>query len=345
MGYESLSTIIVLAIVGILMTIWLPRRTARGMKQVIKHQEDKFSTSLHLVDASSGTRFSDGVTAKGVLMPAAQTRTEKKQAYIARVREQRRESIRRRKIVVLSLLVVFFVVLALSFVVPFSGWFALIPAALLAAVLALGARASQQARVWEDKVARDLAKERKREHAVHETKKPVQHASKSDDEEATHEMEQREIRQALRRAQLQKAEVLAKKKAHEEQVAQHSQLVIREEELHFPADDTAQVQQVTASTPSKPFDGVLNQDLISFSLGQERNGVEIPAAAPESLEIKSTKQVAKAEPVEQQQETVSTVNDSEAFHKQEEEVSVEAPQASDDSLGMDLESILVRRGN
>ena len=57
MGYESLSTVVVLAIVVILMLIWLPRRTIKGMKRVIEHREDRFSPSLHLVDADSGTRF------------------------------------------------------------------------------------------------------------------------------------------------------------------------------------------------------------------------------------------------------------------------------------------------
>ena len=49
MGYESLSTVVVLAIVIILMAFWLPKRTVKGMKRVIEHREDRFSPSLHLV--------------------------------------------------------------------------------------------------------------------------------------------------------------------------------------------------------------------------------------------------------------------------------------------------------
>lgn len=77
MGYESLSTVVVLAIVVILMLIWLPRRTIKGMKRVIEHREDRFSPSLHLVDADSGTRFSDEHTPqpKGAIMQRAQTST------------------------------------------------------------------------------------------------------------------------------------------------------------------------------------------------------------------------------------------------------------------------------
>ena len=40
------------------------------------------------------------------------------------------------------------------------------------------------------------------------------------------------------------------------------------------------------------------QDLISFSLGAPRDGADVEVDAPESMEIKSTKQVAKAVPVE-----------------------------------------------
>lgn len=38
------------------------------------------------------------------------------------------------------------------------------------------------------------------------------------------------------------------------------------------------------------------QDLISFSLGAPRDGADVEVDAPESMEIKSTKQVAKAVP-------------------------------------------------
>ena len=62
MGYDSLSTIIVAVIVLLGIAVWLPLRTSNSMKQVLEHRADKFSTSLHLVDEHSGTRFSDGQT-------------------------------------------------------------------------------------------------------------------------------------------------------------------------------------------------------------------------------------------------------------------------------------------
>ena len=70
MGYESLSTVIVLVIVVLMLAVWLPRRTVNGMKHVMEHREDRYSSSLHLVDADSGTKFSDVRTpqAKGAIM-------------------------------------------------------------------------------------------------------------------------------------------------------------------------------------------------------------------------------------------------------------------------------------
>lgn len=93
------------------------------------------------------------------------------------------------------------------------------------------------------------------------------------------------------------------------------------------------------------------------------------------MEIKSTRQVSKAVPKDsasakptdagaaeprdaakgavaenadaKEAQTVSavSVNDSVAFHNSEAQANVEAPDASSDSLGVDLQSILARRGN
>ena len=165
MGYESLSTVVVLAIVVILMLIWLPRRTIKGMKRVIEHREDRFSPSLHLVDADSGTRFSDETVAaaKGVLMQSTEAhKGATSEERIAEIRAFRHAAVRRRRAIAVSLLTITVVVLVCAFALHFSPLFALIPAALLAAVLALGVRASKQAVAWERKVARYHAKVKKR---------------------------------------------------------------------------------------------------------------------------------------------------------------------------------------
>ncbi len=49
MGYESLSTVVVLVIVAIIIVVWLPVRTANGMKRVDEHRQDRYSPSLHIV--------------------------------------------------------------------------------------------------------------------------------------------------------------------------------------------------------------------------------------------------------------------------------------------------------
>ena len=142
MGYESLSTVVVLVIVVIIMAGWLPTRTVKGMRKVAEHREDRYSSSLHLVDKDSGTRFSDERTppAKGIIMQSDHTRGAKYSSeHIARVRQLRRAAIRRRRIIVITLLAITVLVLGISFPLKFSPLFALIPAALLAVVLALGA--------------------------------------------------------------------------------------------------------------------------------------------------------------------------------------------------------------
>ena len=55
MGYESLSTVVVLVILMVIAVGWLPRRTVNSMKKVAEHRQDRYSSSLHLVDADTGS--------------------------------------------------------------------------------------------------------------------------------------------------------------------------------------------------------------------------------------------------------------------------------------------------
>lgn len=156
MGYESLSTVVVLVIVIIAIVVWLPARTANGMKRAAEHRQDRYSPSLRIVEAEDGRRFGDiePYQAKGAAMPASTQSARLTTEHIAHIRELRRESIRRRQILVASLLAVAIVVFALAFIVHYSPLFALIPLALTAAVLAMGANAARQARQWERRVSR-----------------------------------------------------------------------------------------------------------------------------------------------------------------------------------------------
>lgn len=174
MNYESVSGVVVLVIFVMLVVVWLPNRTVDSMRKAQKHQEDKYSSSLHLVDAHSGTRFSDdsGPSEEGTAMRSNETghapnrpvvgRKELKvheEKRVAHVRELRRAAARRRAIIATGLLIVSIAVLAIAFPLHFSPLFALIPAALLAVVLVAGARASKHAREWERNLkARNAAK-------------------------------------------------------------------------------------------------------------------------------------------------------------------------------------------
>ena len=253
MGYESLSTVVVLVILMVIAVGWLPRRTVNSMKKVAEHRQDRYSSSLHLVDADSGTRFSDEHTPqpKGAIMQRAQTSTTTPTtAKVAHIRELRRAAVRRRRILALSLLLITVLVLVLSMVLHFSALFALIPGVLLAVVLALGVRASSQARRWEHALAEARRRERLAKRAGASArpraKSPSQAKSTSPDKSAsptksaakaiadtagdqvtatanpsaetevkTDVMERREIRQALHRARIEQDRALAAREARQ----------------------------------------------------------------------------------------------------------------------------------
>lgn len=388
MGYESLSTVVVLAIVVILMLIWLPRRTIKGMKRVIEHREDRFSPSLHLVDADSGTRFSDETVAaaKGVLMQSTEAhKGATSEERIAEIRALRHAAVRRRRAIAVSLLTITVVVLVCAFALHFSPLFALIPAALLAAVLALGVRASKQAVAWERKVARYHAKVKKRAAAERKRAQAEQaerarlraqelaEARKVADEQLkTDVVPEGEIRQAIARG---KADRDAAVKRRKEEMSSKEETQTTERADAAPAD----VKEVGLSIhderdnmaeEAKTVAVKSTQDLISFSLGAPRDGADVEVDAPESMEIKSTKQVAKAVPVEtpsdeaeplippsdamgsmDADEAAARVDegvhlrevDVPGFHDAEVRADVEAPDVTSDSLGTGLEAILARR--
>ena len=135
-----------------------------------------------------------------------------------------------------------------------------------------------------------------------------------------------------------------------------------------PKDVTVELSRVSPATTLDVFDMAAehHQDLISFSWGAPRNHADEPAttAAPESLEIKSTKQVAKAVPVDAKDvdagETAkksgnggqstghaqahdAPMNNADTFHRAEEHARVDVPEATSDSLGQNLRAALKRR--
>ena len=380
MGYESLSTVVVLVIVAIIIVVWLPVRTANGMKRVDEHRQDRYSPSLHIVDAENGRRFGDikPYKAKGAAMPASTPSARLTPEHIAHVRELRRAAIRRRQILAVCLLAITVLVFAVSFPLHFSPLLALIPFVLLLLLLVLGANASRQARQWERKVVRyerthsgtgwskkpsaeskDSKRVNKAEPVAAVTA-PAEHV----EDAATEVMEQRQIRRALRDAEIEqaKAKALRQSAAAYQAAGEHAKqpdksdtaqsaadkpaaepsamvdesadrksaaetsessaapdasartdkstksdksvaprvepsLTVRDERDErddAAADATSELASVRPARALDVFDMATSQDLISFTLGGEHNADN----APESLEIKSTRQVSKAEPVE-----------------------------------------------
>lgn len=388
MGYESLSTVVVLVIVAIIIVVWLPVRTANGMKRVDEHRQDRYSPSLHIVDAENGRRFGDikPHKAKGAAMPASTPSARLTSEHIAHVRELRRAAIRRRQILAVCLLAITVLVFAVSFPLHFSPLLALIPFVLLLLVLVLGANASRQARQWECKVVRyerahsgtgwskkpsaeskDSKRVNKAEPVAAVTA-PAEKPAEQIEDAATEVMEQRQIRRALRDAEIEQAKAKAlrqsaaayqaaeehAKQSEKSDIAQSAadkpaaepsamvdesadrksaaetsessatpdasvrtdksiesdksvaprvepSLTVRDERderddaaAAAAADATSELVSVRPARALDVFDMSTSQDLISFTLGGEHNADN----APESLEIKSTRQVSKAEPVE-----------------------------------------------
>lgn len=380
MGYESLSTVVVLVIVAIIIVVWLPVRTANGMKRVDEHRQDRYSPSLHIVDAENGRRFGDikPHKAKGAAMPASTPSARLTPEHIAHVRELRRAAIRRRQILAVCLLAITVLVFTVSFPLHFSPLLALIPFVLLLLLLVLGANASRQARQWERKVVRyerthsgtgwskkpsAESKDSKRVNKAEPVAAVTAPAEQIEDA-VTEVMEQRQIRCALRDAEIEqaKAKALRQSAAAYQAAGEHAKqpdksdtaqsaadkpaaepsamvdesadrksaaetsessaapdasartdkstksdksvaprvepsLTVRDERDErddAAADATSELASVRPARALDVFDMATSQDLISFTLGGEHNADN----APESLEIKSTRQVSKAEPVE-----------------------------------------------
>ncbi|MDO4913822.1 MAG: hypothetical protein Q3961_04655 [Bifidobacteriaceae bacterium] len=400
----SLSTLVILAIVVLALTVWVPRKTANSMKKVVEHREDRVSTSLHLIDAHSGMQYSDGYVPnlKGAFMQAESNNGDKELVQrIIRVRTLRKQAVRRRQILSLTLLALTVAMIIASFVVHIHIAFALIPATLLVVLVACGVRASAAARAWEQKTAKllreknisalqvanetvqleqksaiqlkksdvnsdEVQQENKRVNSHDEVHyEPHFVAAATEDIEdmvqdgaPTDVLDKREIRVALHKT------ILAKKAALQKE--QHNEEVVKSEEQHnaevvesavntssteVNSDATAELQQIRPAKNLDVFDmAAPSQDLISFSFGEDRSGQEIAVEEPESLEIKSMKQVAKAQDLEETEADLIKDSDEvdegaqdEAFRDSENNAQIEAPEQTDDSLGADLEAVLQRR--
>ncbi|BDR55182.1 hypothetical protein KIMH_12930 [Bombiscardovia apis] len=348
------------------------------------------SASLHLVDESDAKRFGDVEPhrVKGLVMQPQQdgSKARQEEERIKRVRQMRRSAVRRRQILALSLLLITLVVGVLAVTVTFSLLYCLIPLALLGVVLVSGAHASAQARQWEERLAarqnRQLLRSRA---AAPVAARPVQ-AKESD--QTTAALSQEDIRAAIILARKMQEKALAVRSAQQMSAAQEDRIAehaVREAIQHVssqasaaasqpesqvdqPAHKVDAAKQVKAAASSESnrepvLTAAQAHTLLSFSMGQSRDGQVLRQNEPLSLEIKSTKQVAQAVPKlqaqpkreTQAQESDSSVRSSrknnpnskpEDFHRREVQADVDAPEVSDDSLGkVGVEAILARRSN
>lgn len=360
MGYESVSALIVLIIIIALMFGWLPKRTVNSMKSMLEHSEDRYSPSLHIVDERSASLFHEcsGAMAKGVGMQPSEKRSNKNKntknksnkskvlrdnftpQHVARIRALRRAAVRRRRILVFSLVFLTLVVLVAGLSGLYSAWFALIPFALVSTVLYFGSIAAKHARDWEARVAAynksagvpqnygqksygesgesivepvfdaivNSVVTHEEEYQNYSSGSVTQYSSNTQDNTETSVMQQREISMALERVNSQNAN---------DYIAAGNQ--------------SSSLPDVSDSSDSSKS----HQDLISFSFGSDstESSSNDKNNGPLSLEIKSTKQVAKAISAK---EPLST--------KESSDNNVEPPVSTEDSLGKaDLRDVLARR--
>ncbi|WP_152593181.1 hypothetical protein [Bifidobacterium gallicum] len=270
------------------------------MKQVLKHREDKYSASLHLIDANSGTTFSDEHTpvSKGAIMPSTQTTPVRDREYVAKVRAARKAAIHRRRILVSTLLAVTILVLLLAVVFHFSMLYALIPGVLLAVVLALGAHASKQAKAWEAKQAqrnravleaarktqqrKDARERRERQerqgHA--DASRPVgaQASQASQAASPTDVLDQREIRRALRDSRELQQQSKAAQRAHDEQRLREEQLRLQQQQALAQQEDELRRAQEDHTVQQDAAVEAAHADLVVKHIGNA--GLGPRAAAP-----------------------------------------------------------------
>lgn len=399
MDLDSLASVVLWAIVLILMFGLQPWKTMNGMRNAMEHRPDRYSASLHIIDMDDGMHFGDRTpttAGKGTAMQSGAQATKLDDKRIEHVRALRRAAIRRRQILVGSLLAVAVVVFVLALLLHFSPLFALIPVVLDVIVLALGVRASKQAREWEHKVAAAKRRAAKKKSASAKEARnrgagaaaAAAASGEPETQTATDAMSAQDIQAALERAKAEKIAALRarelERRAREAAARAQAQSVmpdddegaveetpaaaapsssvpaaqaaqspatiaprsqrrhetgetpkaarqqtgatgarpaaqqsshqatvpvagsskpvaakptIKEKPAAEPEDFTNELERVSPSHALDAFELASNQDLISFSLGAPRHGKPVKAAEPQSLEIKSTKQVAHAEPV------------------------------------------------
>lgn len=229
-------------------------------------------------------------------------------SYIASVRAARKASIRRRRYLVEGLLVLTLAVGLGAFVAHYNAAFVLIPLALLAVVLGLGARASQIARAWEAQVAEQrsrLAGEQRVDKAVTRNSAQAARGELSAGERA--EQLSAESKRAGERAEQSKssdepqtdvmsaAEIFNLTSADRTRAQMKAQQRVQSQQVQAKKTQAAGVKLAAAQAAAQvtKLSDLKNNPAPAPSKAQSEASVEAPSQAL-SLPVKSQKVVAKA---------------------------------------------------
>lgn len=181
---ESVTGIVLWAVLAIVLLGWVPAKASRSMAKADEHRADRFSTSMHIVNLDDATRPGDdaygaramnktyGADARAQLERETRMQSQNTARLakltderIREIRSLRRAGIRRRRFIVIALMLVSAITFGVSFAVPYAHAWTLVPLVLLVVVLLAGVRAGRQAREWEANLARVRAERRKQAEA------------------------------------------------------------------------------------------------------------------------------------------------------------------------------------
>jgi hypothetical protein len=371
MGFDSMGSIVIVAIAVLVLAGFVPSRTRLAISRARKHEADRFSTSLHLVRIEPGFIIPG---ARGTNMPQAVKQLS--QEKINEIHNLRRASIRRRQILVVSLLVVTVVVVALAFALHFTPLWGLIPAALIAVILFFGARAAKVARAWEEAVTQSSPDDSDADAPSTTPRKPSAITVNSPEAEGLSEQAHEvletaptyvipvdDVREVLRKQAAEKAEAIARRhkaRAAEDVENSESETIYSDEAedevspanaaegvvdsdadsaVSDDSDDTSMVEVSAIKAAANS-----SKDLISFSLGadaeEDAPGSDTTVESVKSAEIKSYRQVAKASAKSEEEQAALRAQ---AAPSRTDLDQVEAPEPSVDSLGVDIDAVIARR--
>lgn len=326
MGYSSVSALC-FVIIGAMLLVGVVPWWMRSSIDKKRNKSDQGLMHIVKIEAELVERETKG---KQTEQPAPKKKLTQQQ--INRARALRRAAIKRRQILVISLLVVTVVVAILSFILQFSVLYTLIPLCFVAIVLGLGFRASQVARAWEQDLNSRTSNLPSSSHSVDHPKG---------------------LTTPLKKSALQSKALADKKNAVKTPAEDNAptyiipvsdvRAVLKKQGITTPSKQVKR-KSVKKDTPvnrrgneeKKSLKQATASNLVSFSLGDQHNDADYP----QSMEIKSYRSVAKAKPVSpaERQAIFEDVTPSIVSLK-----SVDIPEPSDESLGMNVDSILSRR--